>query len=59
MEGLREGIVRGFAMDMYNIAIFKTDNQKGPTTQGALLNVTRQPGWDRSLGENGYMCMHG
>ena len=46
-------------MDMYNIAIFKTDNQKGPTTQGALFNVIWQPGWDRSLGDNGYMCMHG
>jgi len=30
-EGLREGIVGAFAMDMYNIAIFKMDNQKGPT----------------------------
>ena len=27
--------------------------------QGALLNVMWQPGWDRSLGENGYMHMCG
>ena len=29
--------------------LFKMDNQHGPTV--------RQPGWEGSLGENGYMCM--
>ena len=37
------------------------DNQQGPTgiAQGTLLNVMWQPGWEGSLGENGYMCMYG
>ena len=29
------------------------------TAQGALLNVMWQPGWERGLGENGYMYMYG
>ena len=40
-------------------AIFKMDNQQGHNAQGFLLNVMWQPGWERSLGENGYMCMCG
>ena len=41
-------------------AIFKMDNQQGPTVERReLLNVMRQPGWERSLGENGYMYMNG
>ena len=42
-------------------AIFKMDNQQGPTyiAQGTLLNVMGQPGWEGSLGENVYMCMYG
>ena len=27
--------------------------------QGILQNVMLQPGWDRSLGENGYMYIYG
>ena len=27
--------------------------------QGTLLSVTWQPGWEGSLGENGYMCIYG
>ena len=27
--------------------------------QGTLLNVVWQPGWEGSLGENGYTCMYG
>ena len=27
--------------------------------QGTLLNVMWQPGWEGSLGENGYMYMYG
>ena len=26
--------------------------------QGTLLNVMWQPGWEGSLGENGYVYMH-
>ena len=43
-------------------ALFKMDNQRGPTyciVQGTLLNVMWQPGWEGSLGENGYMYMYG
>ena len=27
--------------------------------QGILLNIMRQPGWEGSLGEKGYMYIHG
>ena len=39
-------------------AMFKTDDQQGPTVQH-MLNVMLQPGWEGSLGENEYMCMYG
>ena len=38
------------------------DNQQDPTvyvTQGPLLNVMQQPGWEGGLGENGYMYTFG
>ena len=35
------------------------DNQQGPCiAHGTLLNVMWQPGWDGSLGKNGYMCTY-
>ena len=34
-------------------AVFKMDSQQG------LLNVMWQPGWEGSLGENGYMYIYG
>ena len=36
-------------------------NQQGPyyRAQGTLLPVMWQPGWEGSLGENGYMDMYG
>ena len=41
-------------------ATFEMDNQQGPrTAQGTLLDVTWQPGWERGLGEKGYMCVSG
>ena len=43
-------------------AIFKMDDQQGSTyciAQGTLLNIMWQPGWEESLGENGYMYMYG
>ena len=42
-----------------NTAIFKMDNQQGPTVQHGELNVMWQPGSEGSLGENGYMYMYG
>ena len=41
-------------------AVSKMDNHEDPlTAQGTLLSVRRQPGWEGSLGENGYMYMYG
>ena len=40
-------------------AIFKTDNQQGPTyRQESSCNVMWQTAWEGSLGENGYMYMY-
>ena len=30
-----------------------------PIAEGTLLNVIWQPGWEGSLGENGYMYVYG
>lgn len=39
-------------------AVFKVSPTKTYcTAQGTLLNVLRQPGWDRGLGESGYTEM--
>ena len=41
-------------------AVFKMDNEEDPlTAKGSLLCATRQPGWEGSLGEDGYMYMCG
>ena len=60
--GLPAGRMRG--RDSYGAwdghvytAIFKMDNQRGPTyciAHGTLLNVTWWPGREGSLGEKGY-----
>ena len=40
--------------------VFKKDKQQGPTAQHkGLINVMWQPGWEGSLGENGFMYMYG
>ena len=41
-------------------AIFKMDNQLRThcLARGILLNVMWQPGWEGSLGENGYAWLH-
>ena len=36
----------------------KVDNKYG-IAHGTLLYVMWQPGWERSLGENGYMYIYG
>ena len=42
------------------IAIFEMDNPQGLTVyHRKLFNVMWQPGWEESLGENGYMYMYG
>ena len=41
-------------------AKFKRDNQQESTAaHGTLINVMQQPGWERSLGENGYIYIYG
>ena len=44
-----------------HIAIFKTDNQQGPTIYSTwnFAHVMWQPGWEGSLGENGHVHMYG
>ena len=49
-------------MNMYTPLYLKQiTNQKWDllTAHGTLLTVMSQPGWEESLGENGYMYMHG
>ena len=43
-------------------ATFKMDDQQGPKlyiVHGTLLNIMWQPGWEGSLGENGYIHKYG
>ena len=55
----REGIVRDFEINMYTLVYFKwiINRVQLYIAQGTLLNVMWQPGWEGSLGENGYMYM--
>ena len=44
---------------MYTLLYLKWITHKDPRiAQGTLLNVSWQPGWEGSLGENGYMCIY-
>ena len=52
-EDGRQGVWDGHV----HTTIFKMGNQQGPTE--TLLNIMWQLGWERSLGENGYMCTYG
>ena len=51
-----EGIVRKFGMDMYTLLYLKQITNKD--LYGALLSGMWQPGWEGSLGENGYMYVY-
>ena len=43
-----------------HVAIFKMDNQQGPTVEHrTLLNVMQRPGGDGRLGKNEYVYMYG
>jgi len=48
-------------MHMYPLlAIFKMGHQQGPPVEHReLCSMLWQPGWEGSLGENGYMYMYG
>ena len=57
--GMEEGMVKEFEMDRNTLLYLKWITSKDPlVAQGTLLNVTWQPGWEGSLGENGYMCRY-
>ena len=53
-----EAMVREFGMDMYTLLYLKWITNRTAVLQGTLLNVMRQPGWERSVVENGYMYMY-
>ena len=52
---------RGVGDGHVHTAIFKMKktNRFYCIAQGTLLNVMWQPGWEESLGENGYKYMYG
>ena len=41
------------------MATHKVANKDVVYSKGNLLSITWQPGWERSLGEFGYMYMYG
>ena len=51
-----ERIVRDFGKVMYTLLDLKWITYY--IAQGILLNVMCQPGWERDLGENGYLYMY-
>ena len=54
------GIVRDFGKVMYTLLCLKWITNKDLLyAHGALLSVMWQPGWEGSLGENGYMYTYG
>ena len=58
-EMVGEGIVREFGMDMYTLLYLKCITNKDLLYSiGSVLSVMWQPGWEESLGENGYMYMY-
>ena len=54
-----EGIVREFGVEMYTLLYLKWITTRTYCTEHRTLNVMWQPGWEGSLGENGYMYMYG
>ena len=61
MEGRRigEGIIREFGINMYTLLYLKWITRIYCIAQGTLLNIMWQPGWEGSLGENGYISVYG
>ena len=59
-EGWGERIVREFGMDRYTLIYLKwITNKDLLIIQRTLLNVMWQPGWEGSLGKNGYLYTYG
>ena len=59
-EGWGEGIFRALGMDVYTLLYLKWKTNKDLLyiPQGNLFSVISQPGWEESLGENGYVCTY-
>ena len=54
------GRVREFGIHMYTLLYFKwITNRTHCIPRGALFKVMWKPGWEESLGENGYMYKAG
>ena len=49
---MREEVNREFGIDVYTL-LYKARTYS--IAQGILLNVMWRPGWEKILGENGYM----
>ena len=59
-EGYGEEIVREFGMDIYTLLYLKWINSKDLLYSTLnSVQIMWQPGWEGSLGENGYMSMYG
>ena len=54
-----EGIVREFGINMYTLLHLKQITNNDLWYSTGLLNIKWQPGWEESLGENGYLHVHG
>ena len=62
--GRRRGEKKGEVIEKFGTCtyccVFKMDNQQDANVQHRkLFNVTWQPGWEGSWGENGYMYRYG
>ena len=59
-QGWGEGIVREFGMDIYTLLYLKWINNKDLLYSTLnSVQIMWQPGWEGSLGENGYMYVYG
>ena len=57
--GQGEGIARGFGISIYTLLLKCITTKDLLYITWTLLSVTWQPGWEGSLGKNGYMYMYG
>ena len=54
---MRKKIVREFGTDMHTLCLKWIINKDLLYSARNSANVVRQPGWEGSLGENGYVCV--
>ena len=52
-------VAREFGINMDTLLYLKWITRTYCIAQGTLLNVMWQPGWEGSLGENGYLYTYG